>query len=105
MIWFIVLILVIFFLIPFICGLFGIPLFKPSEQDKTSEQDELNEITKQERIDIIDNTLVKYNKLLDSLAVLYQEETNEKKKAAILRQQIITLEKLNKALEKREKLE
>ena len=101
----IIIILVLFFIIPFVCGLFGIPLFNIPDQDETSEQEQLNDINKQERIDIIDNTLVQYHKLLDSLATQLRDETNEKKRAALLRQQIITLEKLNRLLEKREKLE
>ena len=72
------------------------------EQDDTSEQEEIH---KSERIEILDNTLVQYNKLLDSLTVQLREETDEKKRAAILSKQIATLEKYNRALEKREKLE
>jgi hypothetical protein len=110
MIWFILSVFIILCIPAFIDGYtgnykhakyYGVTI----EKDETSEQDELNEINKQERIDIIDETLVKYNKLLDLLKEQYHEETNEQKKAAILKQQIITLEKLNKALEKREKLE
>ena len=104
MIW-IIIILVLLFLIPFMCGLFGIKLFNIPEQNETSEQDNLSEINKRERIDIIDNTLVQYHKLLDSIATQLRDETNEKKRAALLRQQITTLEKLNRLLEKREKLE
>lgn len=69
------------------------------------EQNELNEINKQERINIIDNALVQYHKLLDSLAYQLRNETNEKKRSILLRQQIVTLEKLNRLLEKREKLD
>jgi type VI protein secretion system component VasF len=101
----IIVILVLFFIIPFVCGLFGVPLFNIPEQDETSERKTLEDINKQERVEILDNTLVQYHKLLDSLSEQLREETNEKKRAAILKQQIITLEKLNKALEKREKLE
>ncbi len=72
------------------------------EPDETND---LHETHKQERIEILDNTLVQYNKLLDSLAEQLRNETNEKKRAALLSKQIITLEKYNKALEKREKLE
>ena len=104
MIWFFVILFSFVVVVPFFCGLFGIPLFK-IETDETSERDELNEINKLERLNILDETIVKYNRLVDSLTAQYNEETDEKKRSAILSKQIITLEKLNKALEKREKLE
>ncbi len=73
--------------------------------DETSETDEINDIHKQERIEILDNTLVQYNKLLDSLADQLRNETIEKERVKLLTKQIATLEKYNRALEKREKLE
>lgn len=75
------------------------------ETDETSETDGMNDIHKQERIEILDNTLVQYIKLLDSLAAQLQNETDEKKRSILLSKQINTLEKYNRALEKREKLE
>ena len=69
------------------------------------EMEEQKEINKQERIEILDNALVKYSRLLDTLENEYKNENNEKKKAVILSKQIATLEKLNRLLEKREKLE
>ena len=101
----IVIIFSLFFLIPFLCGLFGVKLPITSPQDETSETENMEDIHKQERIDIIDNALVQYVKLLDNLAEQYKTETDEKKRALILSKQIATLEKYNKALEKREKLE
>jgi type VI protein secretion system component VasF len=109
-IWFIIGGFILLCIPPFIDGYTGNYRFAKYygvqiETDETSETDEINDIHKQERIEILDNTLVQYNKLLDSLAVQLKEETNEKKRAALLSKQITTLEKYNKALEKREKLE
>lgn len=69
------------------------------------EMEEQKEINKQERIEILDNALVKYNRLLETLETQLQAETDKKKRAAILSKQISTLEKLNRTIEKREKLE
>ncbi len=73
------------------------------ETDDTT--DEVADIHRQERIDLADETILKYNRLLDSLVELYKSETDEKKRVAILAKQTITLEKLQRALEKREKLD
>ena len=114
MIWFIIIPVIIFFLIPFLDGWsgkhkfskwYGVTYTEQEEQEETTEQEEYTDINKQERINILDQTLIKYNKLIDILAEQYINETDEKRKAAILSKQITTLEKLNKALEKREKLE
>ncbi len=110
MIWFIIIVFIILCIPPFIDGYTGNYRFAKYygvtiDPDETSETDEINDIHKQERIEILDNTLVQYNKLLDSLAEQLRNETDEKKRAAILSKQIVTLEKYNKALEKREKLE
>ena len=67
--------------------------------------DEVENIHENERIMLLDETIVKYNKLLDNLAEQYNNTLDEKKQSVILSKQIITLEKLNKALEKREKLD
>jgi hypothetical protein len=64
-----------------------------------------NDVQLQERILLLDETIVKYNKLLDNLTEQYNYTMDEKKRSVILSKQIITLEKLNRALEKREKLE
>lgn len=101
-IWFIIIPVVLVFIVGFVNGLKTKP---PDETTETTETDELNDIHKQERIEILDNTLVQYIKLLDSLALQLREETNEKKRSALLAKQIIILEKYNRALEKREKLE
>lgn len=72
------------------------------ELDETEEQKEINKL---ERIEILDNALIKYNRLLETLEREYKNESNDKKKAVILSKQIATLEKLNRTLEKREKLD
>jgi len=61
--------------------------------------------TKDERILYLDEAIIKYNKLLESLAEQYKSTYNEKERSRILAKEIVTLEKLNKALERREKLE
>ena len=104
MVWFFVILFILVIVIPFFCGLFGINLFK-IESDETSEREELNQINKQERLNILDETIVKYNRLVDSLTAQYNTETDEKKRSLILSKQIAALEKLNRALEKREKIE
>lgn len=91
------------FILAFLAGV--VKGFTDKPLDETSETDEINDIHKQERIEILDNTLVQYNKLLDSLAAQLQNETNEKKRSILLSKQINTLEKYNRALEKREKIE
>ena len=110
MVWFIIIIFIILGIPAFIDGYTGNHKYAKYygvkiETDETSEQEEQTEIHKQERIDILDNTLTQYIKLLDSLATQLKEETDEKKRAVILSKQITTLEKYNRALEKREKLD
>ena len=112
-----IIIFVVIFLIPFIAGLtgkhkilkyYGINYQSIFESDKPPEEttkEQLHEINKNERLQLLDQTLVQYNKLIDNLAYQYENETNEKKKAAILKQQIAALEKYNKALERMEKLD
>lgn len=102
MVW-IIIILTIFFLVPFVYGL--INGFKNNPKSDETTKEDLNEIHRLERIEILDNTLVQYNKLLDSLSDQLRHETNEKERSKILAKQITTLEKYNKALEKREKLD
>ena len=101
MVWIIIVIFSLVIVIPFIIGFVdGIKHYKTN----TLENDEIEDIHLRERIELLDNTLVQYVKLLDNLAVQYKNETDERKKAAILSKQITTLEKYTKALEKREKL-
>ena len=69
------------------------------------DEDEHEDAAKAERIFILDETIVKYNRLLDNLSEQYKSTYNETEKAKILSKQISTMEKLNRALEKREKLE
>lgn len=69
------------------------------------DESEIDDIHENERIMLLDETIIKYNKLLDNLTEQYNSTQDEKKRGVILSKQIITLEKLNKALEKREKLE
>lgn len=75
------------------------------DYDAMEEEAERLEAIKQEKIANLDNALIKYNRLLETLEREYKAETNEKKKAAILSKQITTLEKLNRTIEKREKLD
>ena len=96
---FIIVPVIVLFLAGFIKGLANSP------PDETNEQDELHEIHKQERIEILDETIIKYNKLLDNLNEQYKTTWNENERSKILIKQISTMEKLNKALEKREKLD
>lgn len=102
------------FIIPFLDGwsgkhtfskLYGVEYIEIQENEETTEKEELHEINKNERLLLLDQTLVQYNKLIDNLAYQYENETNEKKKAVILKQQIAALEKYNKALERMEKLD
>lgn len=69
------------------------------------EEEDEQDIQLEERLMLLDETIVKYNKLLDNLTDQYNNTYNEKERSRILSKQIITLEKLNKALEKREKLD
>jgi hypothetical protein len=67
-------------------------------------EDENNEPLN-ERVNLLDETIIKYQKLLDNLTAQYNGTYNETEKGKILAKQIATMEKLNRALEKREKLE
>ena len=68
-------------------------------------EDQNAAILEDERRENYDRQIDGYNKLLVLLDREYAAETNGKKKAAILSKQLATLEKLNKTIEKREKLE
>ena len=118
-IWFIIGGFILLCILPAIDGITGkytfaklygvkVETIETTDTDETSEQtekEELQALNKEERLDIVCLTIRQYNTLIENLEKQYQLETDEKKKAAILRQQVIALEKLNKALEKREKLE
>lgn len=69
------------------------------------EEESTEDATTAERIAYLDETIIKYNKLLESLNEQLKSTYNEKEKSRILAKQIVTLEKLNKALERREKLD
>lgn len=74
-------------------------------QQLTDDESEIDDIHENERIMLLDETIVKYNKLLDNLNEQYKSTSDDKKRSTILAKQIVTLEKLNRALEKREKLD
>lgn len=59
----------------------------------------------EERRENYDKQIDGYTQLLKLLDIEYRKETDNKKKAALLSKQLATLEKLNKTIEKREKLE
>ena len=104
----IIVVFVICFLVPFHykqCRTVTYNEITPEEIAELQEIEEQKEISRLEKIEILDNALIKYNRLLSSLKQQYKLETNEKKKAAILSKQISTLEKLNRTIEKREKLD
>lgn len=59
----------------------------------------------EDRRENYDNQIEGYTQLIKLLDRAYKTETDEKKKAALLSKQLNTLEKLNKTLEKRKKLD
>lgn len=70
-----------------------------------TREDQNAAIIDDERRENYDRQIDGYNKLLVLLDREYVIETDNKKKAVILSKQLATLEKLNKTIEKREKLE
>ena len=105
---------VIIFVIPFISGLCGntkiMRLYGIKENELNpgialDDLEDLEDITNEEKITLLDEVIIKYNNLDRLLIEQYNNETDEKKKAAILKQQITNTEKWVKALEKREKLD
>ena len=72
---------------------------------ESDTETEFIDVQKQERMAILDETIIKYNRLLDSLTEQYKNSWNESERSKILSKQIATMERLNRALEKREKLE
>ena len=67
--------------------------------------DDLSEINRLERIENYDRQIDGYTQLIRAYDGILGYETDDKKRAAILLKQLATLEKLNKTIEKREKLE
>lgn len=74
---------------------------KEWEQDEESTEDAILN----ERIAYLDEAIIKYNKLLESLSEQLKSTYDEKERSKLLAKQITTLEKLTRALEKREKLD
>ena len=69
------------------------------------EKEDISDINRLERIENYDRQIDGYTHLIRLLDHAYLKETDVKKQAAILSKQLTTLEKLNKTIEKREKLE
>jgi len=63
------------------------------------------DVNTQERIDNYDKQIDGYTQLIKTLDIALQAETDPRKRAAILSKQLTTLERLNKTIEKREKLD
>lgn len=109
----------LFFILPLIDGITGKRFFAPlygvtaediqtsheAETDEESEENTAREASKEERRQIQEEAILQYNRLLDSLAEQYRNEINEKKRSVITAKRIATLEKLNRALERLEKLD
>ena len=70
---------------------------------ETSETVEYDTVL-EDRKDNLDRQIDGYNQLLIMLDRQYHTETDPKKASAILSKQLITLEKYNKAIERRKKL-
>ena len=101
---------IVLFVLPFIAGLTDNKTLKrlyrlsdPNTVEYVEYAEDVDE-NKLERIQLQENTIAAYHQLLDTLAEQIKTETDEKKKAILLRQQISTLEKYNRALEKLERL-
>lgn len=91
-----------------ICVILGVVKYvrdnKPVRVEWETEEESESSETTQERTMLLDETIVKYQRLLDNLTAQYNGSYSETEKAKILSKQITTMEKLNRALEKREKL-
>ena len=103
-------IILIFLIIVFVttlikCAVKDLNKSPPLETLENSEKDDISELNRLERIENYDKQIDGYTQLIKLLDIAYLEETDKKKKAAILSKQLATLEKLNKTIEKREKLE
>lgn len=76
------------------------------EWEHIGDEDENTEDETQiEKRMYLDEAIIKYNKLLESLGEQLKNTYDEKERSKVLAKQITTLEKLTRALEKREKLE
>ena len=78
---------------------------KLQEPPAELENDDISYLTRLERVENYDKQIEGYTHLIRLLDKEYLTETDTKKKAAILSKQLTTLEKLNKTIEKREKLD
>ena len=70
-----------------------------------SGNDDTSDLNRIERIENYDRQIDGYTQLIKLLDIDLQNEPDTRRKAAILSKQLITLEKLNKTIEKREKLD
>ena len=77
----------------------------PEEMHDSPENDDMTDINRLERIENYDRQIDGYTQLIKAYDGILDYETDDKKRAAILSKQLATLEKLNKTIEKREKLE
>lgn len=73
--------------------------------NKAPPEDNNADIINADILENLDRQIDGYYQLLRLLDAAYNKETDEKKKAIVLSKQIATLEKLNKAIERREKLD
>ena len=69
------------------------------------ENETIADINRLERIENYDRQIDGYTQLIKAYDGSLDYETDDKKRAAILSKQLVTLEKLNKTIEKLEKLE
>lgn len=93
------------FLIAFIWGIIdGFKLIRHKPPPVELEED-IRDLNHLERIENYDKQIDGYTQLIKLLDIASREESDPKKKAVILSKQLATLEKLNKTIEKREKLE
>ena len=69
------------------------------------ENEDIADINRLERIENYDRQIDGYTQLIKAMDKLLLSETDEKKKADILSKQLVALEKLNRTIEKREKLD
>jgi len=111
MIWFIVLGLLVLFYKPIKDGLQdgynGTRVNRSKyipEPPKDPETERL-EAVHAEKIAAFDKLIDGYQNAIKLLNIAYQTETDEKKKAAVLVKMLVTIEKQNKIIEQREKLE
>lgn len=69
------------------------------------EKEGIVDINRLERIENYDRQIDGYTQLIKAYDSILNYETDDKKRAAILSKQLTTLEKLNRTIEKREKLD